>query len=607
MVTIWGSATRGCMAFVAAVLVTPHLPAIAADLDDLPPEVREKTQPVHLNWSKQLDRTLEGALHLKGIHLPGRADAPAGTPIDAVHLEGVQAPAELPVAEVGGSALSEAVQSLLVGLLAQGTTSTEGWRQQIEANGLTVADICRVWRRFRQEHPRKGERFGVASSLWAAIAVVVPVDQRNPADLPLDDAFSLGEIQLWGGDGETAQQTFEALLERLPEGPTAGRVSRGLLAYRIAQCRQEASDLEGALDWFLKCAEWGTPEMTRGYDVRSEGYVEAARICRKLGRDEEAQAYYRKAISECTGWGQVVASLDCADELIQGGEDREAERLLAPIAAGSHGSLAATYASWVIGYFSYHRGDSQAAHYHLSATLKRADDLAGMLGGERAAGIAARTRGILERLEAQQKMPPLTAHPRSVELIAGPGRPTPVTRLTVIAASGTPLVVESVPRWLSVSNVDEPVGEHHVGRSQGYEVAVREALTWGTYTGQIRLALHDEVDRTLSIPVRLTVRPELICRPSLWFFGSVTGGQTKTVSVVLSSAAMDFDVVGVEGGDKDLVTVDPVRQESRSWLLHATLRSPKTPGAVEGSVWVRTSVATQPAVEVRYYGEVRPP
>jgi hypothetical protein len=377
-----GSAPRamGVLAALAGlILAAPGARVAAADLDDLPPEVREKTQPVHINWSKQLNRTLEGGLHLKGVQLPGGPDGAAGTLIEGVHLQGVEAPAQFPVEEVGASALSDAAQSLLVGLLAQGTTSAEDWREQIETSGLTVADLCAVWRRFRREHPRAGERFGVASSLWAAIGVSIPAEGRKPADLGLEDALSLGEIQLWGCDGEAAQQTFEALVARLPEGPTTGRVSRGLLAYRIAQCRQQASDLEGALDWFLKCAEWGAPEMTGGYDVRGEGLVEAARLCRRLGRDDEAQALYEQAINECGGWGRCVAVFDRGNRLIKQRKFDQAIAVLKRLAEGVSGPMAAAYAYYFSGCAYWGKGSKDLC----ADCMTRALDMIGALRDRR--------------------------------------------------------------------------------------------------------------------------------------------------------------------------------------------------------------------------------
>jgi len=535
-----GTAQRrmGLLAALAGLMVA--VPAVAADLDDLPPEVREKTQPVHLNWSKQLDRTLEGALHLKGIQLPGRADSPAGTPIDAVHLEGVQAPAQLPVAEVGASALSEAVQSLLVGLLAQGTTSAEGWGEQIEANGLAVADLSAIWRRFRQEHPRQGERFGVASTLWVAIQASVPFEKRDPAEVSVDDALSLGEIQLWGGDGETAQQTFEALLERLPEGPTTGRVSRGLLAYRIAQCRQEASDLEGALAWFLKCAEWGTPENTGGYDVRSEGLVEAARLCRRLERDDEAQALYEQAINGCSQWGQIVATNDWAHLLRKQGNDEEAEALLERVAHQNQANWGAAVLLNVLASWSYQAAKVEETLGYCRRGLE-------LVGSSKWGPAQEHARALLrlqDRIE-QWTRSPLEISPGSLDLAASPGSRLTGGKFTIKTWQEPEVSIASDHPALEI-RLSRKTSQAPGETTREYELLLGTQARPGACEGKVQIT--GAAGAKAQIPFKLVVRPRVQAIPNEVFFGFIApGGSASATSLLYADSP--FRITGLECGD----------------------------------------------------------
>jgi tetratricopeptide (TPR) repeat protein len=570
----------------AAILAASQLPAIAADLDDLPPEVREKAQPVHINWSKQLNQTLEGALHLKGVQLPGRPDGAAAMQVETVHLGAVQAPAELPLQAVGASALSEAVQSLLVGLLAQGTTSAEGWREQIETGGLTVPDICAIWRRFRREHPHEGERFGVASSLWAAIEVSIPPEQRHAADLPLDDAFSLGDIQLWGRDGEAAQQTFEALLARLPEGPTTGRVSRGLLAYRIAQCRKEALNLEGALDWFLKCAEWGTPDMTGGYDVRGEGYVEAARMCRRLGRDDEAQALYKQAINECGGWGQIVAASDLAHVLRRQGRTDEARALLERVAQQQEGNGGAAVLLNVLASWSYDEGQvSQTLDY-----CRRGREVVSRCTGPRAQD-QVRAFERLEKRVAQWTRSPFEVPPPSLHLVGSPGSRATGGTFTVSTWQDPDLaIVSDLPAVeIRLSRTTSPVpGE----ATREYDVHLRRDARPGTYEGKVEVTGPEGA--SARIPVKLVVRHPVQAVPTQLFFGFVGPGGAASATLVLS-ADLPFRITRVDCADRAIQASHAEEVADRKHAITLACHPPAgSRGAQEVEIRVLTDLERDP-------------
>ncbi len=588
----------GLLAALAGfMLAAPVAPVLAVDLEDLPPEVREKAQPVEINWSKQLNRTLEGALHLKGVQLPGRPDGAARTRVEAVHLGGLQAPAQLPVEEVGSSALSDAAQSLLVGLLAQGATSAEGWREQIETTGLTVADLCAIWRRFRREHPHQGERFGVASSLWAAIEASIPPEQRDPTGLPLDDAFSLGEIQLWARDGESAQQTFEAVVARLPEGPTTGRVSRGLLAYRIGQCRQQASDLDGALDWFLKCAEWGTPEMTGGYDVRGEGYVEAARMCQKLGRAEEAQGYYRKATDECGQWGQAVASMDLCGLLMEEKRPDEAIAVLEPLTRGGNGPVAAVYALLSIARLRCRQGDGVAAR----GSAERALEVLGAVTDAQALAVLAsaddQARRVLSAID-RWETEPIVVRPQRLTLSPGAAAAS-AARFTVSTMTAGELTI-GAPDWLIVEPAGDPMrgssGMHRQFSARLKARAVEEARQ-----GEIVIAFQGRPGWTARLPAEAHAI-ELEVSPREAFFGFIKPGEKKEQTITIRDRlGRPFTIRQCEVEGQAVEIGAPVRTGDAQWTIAITLAT-ASEGSVKARLILTTDLPGTRPVQVPVYG-----
>jgi tetratricopeptide (TPR) repeat protein len=90
--------------------------------------------------------------------------------------------------------------------------------------------------------------------------------------------------------------------------------------------------------------------------VRSEGFVEAARMCRRLGLDEEALTCYERALG-ATGWGTVFAAIDRGQQLTSEGRFDDAIAMLTPLTTGAKGPVAAGYGLYFMATTYRLRGD----------------------------------------------------------------------------------------------------------------------------------------------------------------------------------------------------------------------------------------------------------
>ena len=104
----------GAAALSAIVLGSLWAPARAADLENLPPEVREGVSRVEIDWAAQ--RAL-----LREV-------------------------AELAPAEIDPSPLWV---TFFVQLLIRGGTAADEWRGLLEQRGADIELVCEIWQQFR--------------------------------------------------------------------------------------------------------------------------------------------------------------------------------------------------------------------------------------------------------------------------------------------------------------------------------------------------------------------------------------------------------------------------------------------------------------------------
>jgi len=448
----------GAAALGAIMLGSLSAGARAADLENLPPEVREGLREVAIDWAA------ERAL-LREV-------------------------AELAPAEVDPSPFWV---TFLVQLLIRGGVPAEEWRDLLEQRGADIEFVCEIWRQFRFEDPELTEQMGRMRPFWEAVTALFPADKRDPSTLPLDQALYLGEIQFWAEDVAGARKTYETLFERLPEGPTEGRASRGLMAYRIAQCLERAFDIRGAREWYLKCAEWGSPEQAGGYDVRSEGLVEAARMCRGLGWHAEADKHYQRALNECTGWGQAAAALDLARLAIIKGDDEKAERIYQEATERCGQGWGAGKLLMRRAKRAYWRGDREAA---LDCSQRVMQDLAGAEWppAERLVNAAG---DLIDRVH-QWDDDPLEVSAEELRLEAG----QPDLRFEVTTWQEPPIQVTTDVACIDIRLAETlPKKPGEVCRTFG--VLLKDGTQPGTYEGHVVLTTTRA--RPLEIPITVTV------------------------------------------------------------------------------------------------------
>lgn len=453
---------RPVAACIAALCVA--LPALmrgmawGADLGNLAPEVREGISSVDIEWSPWRDL------------LQGAAEA-APSAVDPAPLW----------------------EEFFVELLIRGGMSTDEWRGLLQQRQADVEEVYTIWRGLWQADPETIESMGWVRPFWEAIAALIPADERDPSRLPLDQALALGETQFWSGDIEGAKAAYERILERLPEGPpTEGRVCRGLMAYRIAQCFEKGLDVRGALEWYLKAADWGRPEETGGYDLRGEALVEAARMCRGLGHHAEADKYYKQAINECTGWGQAVAFLDLARIQINEGDDREAERVYEEGAKLCGHGWGAAKLLMRLAKRCYARGDRDEAIGYSQRVIQELAS-AQWRPAERMANAAA---DIIDRIHEWDEQP-LEVSPEELRLETGQE-----LKFTVTTWQEPPIQTTTDVACITVSLSDSsPKKPGEVCRT--FLVSLNEDAQPGTYEGKIVLTTTGA--RPFEVPITVIV------------------------------------------------------------------------------------------------------
>jgi tetratricopeptide (TPR) repeat protein len=442
----------------ALCLVLVGAPGRAADLENLPPEVREGISRVGVDWTPWRDLLREAV-------------------------------------EVAPSTVDPAPlwETFLVELLIRGGVSTEEWQDLLEQREADAETVCSIWRGLWFTDPEAIESMGWVRPFWEAAAALIPPDQRDPSTLPFDQALALGEMQFWSGDIEGAQKVYEAVFGRLPEGPpTEGRVCRGLMAYRIAQCFEKKLDVRGALEWYRKAAEWGTPEQTGGYDLKGEALVEAARMCRALGRYAEADKYYKQAVAECIGWGQAVALLDLARIRLNEGDEEEAERVYEEGAELCGQGWGAAKLWMRLAHRTYRRGDQEAALEYCQRIMET-------LGGspwpsaERMANAAGDMIDRIHQWDAQ----PLQVSPEELRLEGGEA-----VKFVVITWQEPPIQTTTDVACIEVSLSDtSPKKPGEVSRT--FEVSLKEDAQPGTYEGKIVLTTTEA--RPFELPITVVV------------------------------------------------------------------------------------------------------
>ncbi len=448
----------GAAALSAIVLGSLWAPARAADLENLPPEVREGVSRVEIDWAAQ--RAL-----LREV-------------------------AELAPAEIDPSPLWV---TFFVQLLIRGGASADEWRGLLEQRGADVELVCEIWRQFRSDDPELTEQMGRMRPFWEAVTALFPAEKRDPSTLPLDQALYLGEIQFWAEDIEGAKETYETLFERLPEGPTEGRACRGLMAYRIAQCLEREFDIRGAREWYLKCAEWGSPEQTGGYDVRAEGLVEAARMCRGLGWHAEADKHYQRALNECTGWGQAAAALDLARLAIIKGDEEKAERIYQEATELCGQGWGAGKLLMRRAKRAYWRGDREAA---LEYSQRVMQELAGAEWppAERLANAAGDLIDRIHRWDDE----PLAVSPEELRLEAGQRD----VQFEVTTWQEPPIQVTSDVTCIDIQ-LSETLPKKPGEVRRTFKVLLKDDARPGTYEGHVVLTTTRA--RPLEIPISVTV------------------------------------------------------------------------------------------------------
>ena len=617
--------------------------ALAADVDDLPPVVRMMLEGVEVDWEGLAVTAPEpvtlgpkqpaplpgstvsptvapglaplphaaqqspgaGSLRTRPMDLgasgPGQTAAPGAAPaaVPGPHLAG-NAPVTLGAGDllpdvVAASALSAARRDALVALAGTGALNAGEWKDTILREKLAFDDLCAIWQQFRRDYPQQGESPEHTRRLWHGARDALGLAEVDIGALATPQLFVLAEMQLYPGETEGAEKCLRALLARLESGePPGPRVTKGLLAYRIAQCYKHRGVTGNAVEWFLSCAEWGAPTKENSYDVRGEGLVEAARLLRQVGRTEEAEATYRKAIASTAGWGKAVAMLDLSGLLCEAANTAEVDALLAEVATGRYGPVVQAHAYLATAQRRLEARDGQGARAWLGRVLELA---AGPSDRSTAAGLAAVARSserILEEL-ARWESEPIRASPRALVLSASGGSVELVARSWSATLSASATV-----GWLAVQPMGAPERRDGVTRYR-YRVSVGGKLP-GHPAADIIVST-DTGQAPLRVPVAVEDAPAVGLTPQECFFGFVSAGEQPRQGVTVSLPP-PFVVEAARSDARGIAVASPARAGD-GWRIAVLLTAPD-PGVVDGTVTILTDMPGAREIRVPVYAHVLP-
>jgi tetratricopeptide (TPR) repeat protein len=535
----------------------------AADLNSLPPLARKALEPVTVDWPHEIARLQDWTKLVPDPVLLTRPDWSGGLP-------------EVDVSRIWGTYFIESAKS--------GRLKADELSRVMTECSWTADDLAAFWDRLDRETADRAREPDVAGQVLAAIEQAPQLKDAFGEGASIDALFGLAQVKLFARKLPEARTALEAVLARLPEKTEAAHPSRGVAAYRMAQSYEFASDFETAREWYLKCAEWGTPEKTGGYDVRSEGYVEAARMCRRLGRDDEATTYYRKAVDECGQWGQAVASMDLCGLLMKANKPDEAIAVLEPLTSGANGPVPAVYALLTIARLRCDQGDSAAARdcahraLELQASVTDAQALA-MLAW--APDQAAR---LLSQLDTSDRQP-VTVHPGSLLFTTDGDDPAPPAGFLVVTVGLAALTV-SGPEWLDIRPLGRATPEGTPVR-RAYVVALRGGTAAEGADGEIVVTAEGHPDRAAHLAVK--VRPTgLEVSPRECFFGFLKPGDRREERVVIRDMrGKPFTVrqCRMEGTGADCG--EPLRVAEGEWRVTVSV-APAAPGVIEARLVVVT-------------------
>lgn len=592
--------------------------ASAADVDDLPQTVRLMLQCVEVDWSQlqvtspeqvTLGRTPPAApaatentappvaLSRKPIALGGVGAGAAPAP-GATRPAGEDARVDLGTADllpdvVAIGALNAARRNALVALAGAGGLSAEEWKDRILQERLTFEDMCAVWAQFRREYPQEGESPERTRPVWHGTRDALGLADAGTATLPIPQLFILAEMQLYPGETEGAEKCLKEILTRLETGELAGpRVTKGLLAYRIAQCYKHRGESRSAVEWFMNCAEWGAPTKENAYDVRGEGLVEAARLLREMGQVEEAEEAYRKAIGSTAGWGKAVAMLDLSAVLQGKGSAAEADAMLTELAGGAYGVVAQAVACLSVAQDRLAARDGRRAREWLCQALKIA-------GAPRDPGTAAQLAGTTRSAKrllvelARWETEPVRVYPRAVAIRAGGG----TAELMAISWCAAPLV-RPTAGWLAVEPEGEPEKHDRVTHFR-YRVSLVGEPT-GSPAADIVVST-DAGQGQVRVPVAVTGMPSVAVAPQHFFFGFVDAGDRPRQEVTVR-VPPPFTVEGARSDTGGIEVGEPAHTDN-GWRITVVL-APLGPGVLRGTVTVLTDKPGERELRVPVYAHV---
>ena len=536
----------GLRTFFVVFVVMPL--SYAADLDNLPPAARAQIAPASVDWAQLQAQLQQATGDLREVSLES----------------------------LWGTYLIESAKC--------GKLKADAVARVISENGWTADQVAAFWDRLDRETADRSRHPDVAGELLAGVEQCLHLKDAFGEGASIDALFGLAQMQLFARKLPEARAALEAVLARLPEKTEFLHASRGVTAYRIAQSYEFASDFEAAREWYLKCAEWGTPENTGGYDVRGEGYVEAARMCTRLGLDEEALTHYRKAIDECGQWGQAVASMDMCGLLMRSKQPEEAIAVLEPLSRGGNGPVAQVYALLSIARLRTDQGDTDAARAGCQQAL---EVLAGVTDAQALGMLASagdQGRNLLSWIDRCDREP-VAVRPAALLLPTGAEGSAPSGRFVVVTWVPGALVL-AAPDWLIVEPQPEAVAEV-VPIRRTYWATLKNGLTPDQREGEVVVSVAGHPDWMARLPVKVRSQGLDVSARECFFGFLEPGEKREQILTVRDRAGRPFSVTECRVDGPGVHCGESVRVGDSEWRVTVSVQ-PTVPGAIEARLLIVT-------------------
>ena len=172
--------------------------------------------------------------------------------------------------------------------------------QPIAAGGTLMAPLATIWMGLAQD--RMGDTVASQQTFQRGIELY-----RKAGRLPTDAFFTIGAMYFGKGDYAKAAEWHRRAHET---SPTDAKV-----AYNLGRALEEGGNVTEAMQLYKRIANGDIPVVAGGVVTVPDVYLEMGRVADKLGRSQEAIAYFQEVLRRAPNYPQREAILARIDLL----------------------------------------------------------------------------------------------------------------------------------------------------------------------------------------------------------------------------------------------------------------------------------------------------